>query len=485
MVRPAKPNEYMQSAALSGRATRRGALCALSVASILALAGCGGSANEAKSPQGGGTVAGNEAGQVAGVRPGQQVGISDAPSSGGTGLTRPKMNAAAATLYAAGMQAFQAGDLDAASSQFTKATEADSNAYQAYYSLGVVRERLGNSAGALSGYSKAIAIVADYEPAIVAYAVLTAQQGNPDAAEEYLNGRLAKMERSAALITALAEVKSIRGDSGAAQRLAKEALKSNPDYRPAMVVMARDHYRSRRLDLSLYALQGILDGYGAENPPRDKDNPEALLIRGLIYKERGQRAAAMADFRRCIDIRPDLVEAKVQLATYLLEAGNAPEAVPLLESALRYDRDNSLARMNLGDGYRLLGKVADAKTQLDWVAKKDPQLAQVHYALGLLYLFGENVPGVTPKEAADRAIASFEEYKKRKPRSGPGQADDVDELITAAKSKKAVIEAGEAEKAAAGEQSAQPKSGAGNAANKSSGGDANSDSGSGDEETEQ
>jgi tetratricopeptide (TPR) repeat protein len=422
---------------------------AVSVLSLIVFSGCGGSTPEAKAPTGSGNATGTQQGDRIVSASGQQVGMSDTPSSGATGAARPKMNPAAAGFYAAGMQAFQAGDLEGATTQFTKATESDPHAYQAYYSMGVVRERLGNSTGALSAYSKSISVVADYEPAIVAYAVLTAREGNPDAAEEYLNGRLAKMDRSAALTTALAEVKSIRGDSGAAQRLAKESLKINPDYRPAMVVMARDHYRSRRLDLALYALQGILDGYGTENPPRDKDNPEAILIRGLIFKERGQRATAMADFRRCIEIRPDLVEAKVQLAGYLLEGGNAPEAVPLLESALRYDRDNLLAHLNLGDGYRLLGRIADAKTQLDWVAQKDPKLAQVHYSLGLLYLFSESVPGTTPKEAAERAMAAFEEYKKLKPRSGPGQADDVDELITAAKSKKAVIEAGEAEKSAA------------------------------------
>jgi tetratricopeptide (TPR) repeat protein len=170
-----------------------------------------------------------------------------------------------------------------------------------------------------------------------------------------------------------------------------------------------------------------------------------------------------------------LVEAKVQLAAYLLEAGNAPEAVPLLESALRYDRDNLLARMNLGDGYRLLGRVADAKLQLDWVAQKNSKLPQVHYALGLLYLFADNLPGVAPKQAAERAIFSFEEYKKLRPRSGPGQADDVDELITAAKSKKAVIEAGEAEKAAAEVQPIEP--GNSNSPQKASSPDDEEDSG--------
>jgi len=383
------------------------------------------------------------------------MGMSDAFSGGQAGASsRPKMNASAAQQYTAAMQAFQAGTLDVAEGLFEKTIQADSQAYQAYYSLGVIRERKGNTTGALSAYAKAIGVVPDYEPAIVAYGVLTAREGNLDEAEQYLNGRLAKLEKSAAVTTALAEVKSLRGESGAAQKYAQEALKINPDYRPAMVTLARDHYRNRRLDLALYALQGILDGYGPENPPRDKDNPEALLLRALIHKERNERAAAMADFSRALELRPDLVEAHVQLAGYLLESGNAVDAAPHLEWALRYDRDNLLARLNLGDAYRLLGKANEAKQQLEWVAAKDPKLAQVQYSLGLLYLFSDSISGVSPKEAATKAIASFEEYKRLKPRSTAGQSDDSDELITAAKSKKAVIEAQEEEAATAKAQAA-------------------------------
>jgi len=428
-----------------------------------ALNGCGASAKGTEAKTAVSTNAspsevagGNEAG------PAQPLGISDQPS-GGSAANRPVMNGPAASAYAAGMQAFGKGDLSGAETQFNKAAEADPKAYQAFYSLGIVRERLGNAAGALSAYGKAISVVPDYEPAITAYGLLTAKRGNADAAEQYLRDRLASMPQSAAVTTALAEVKSIQGDSGAAQRLAREALKINPDYRPAMVTLARDHYRARRLDLALYALQGILDGYGVENPPRDKDNPDALLLRGLIERDRGQRAAAMSDFQRCLQLRPDLVEARVYLAAYYLESGNAAEAAPLLEGALRYDRDNLLARMNLGDAYRLLGKSDEAAQQLDWVIKKDPKLAPARYSLGLLYLFAANISGISRKQALDRAIDAFEEYKQLSPRSGPGQADDVDELIAAAKSKKALLEAKEAEAAAAqAEQQAPADDGSGN-----------------------
>jgi Tfp pilus assembly protein PilF len=398
---------------------------------------------------------GAESPQPAGPTPGQPAapstppfGISDAPTSGEGGATRPHMNAAAAQAYQAGMRAFQAGDLAGAKTQFVKATQADPKAFQAFYSLGVVRERLGEQQSALSDYRQATLVVSDYEPAIAAYGILLARLGKPDQGEEFLNTRMAAMPKSAAVVAALAEVKSIQGDSGAAQRLAQEALKKNPDYRPAMVTLARDHYRSRRLDLALYTLKGILDGYGEENPPRDKNNAEAHLIRGLIYKEQGLRGPAIESFTRAIEIRPDLVEARVQLAGYLLESGNATEAKQHLESAVRYDLDNVHAHLHLGDAYRLLGRTADAKRELEWVQRADPRLAQVHYNLGLLYLFSDNVPGVTPTQAADRAIAELEEYKKMRPRVA-GSNDDTDELITRAKTKKAVLEAKEAEKAEA------------------------------------
>lgn len=376
---------------------------------------------------------------------GQQFAVTDAPSSGEAASGRPKMNASATQAYAAGMEAFKAGDLQAAREQFTKASEADSQAYQAFYSLGVVKERLGEASGAASAYKSAISVVSDYEPAIYALGVLLARDGKASEAETFLNGKASKMPKSAAVTAALAEVKSIQGDSTEAQTLAKEALKKNPDYRPAMVTIARDHYRKRRLDLALYTLKAILDGFGDENPARDKNNAEARMLRGLIYREQNNKAGALDDFKRAVEIRPDLVEARVQLASYVLEAGNAFEAANLLEGALKYDKNHVLARLNLGDAYRLLGKAEQAKKELEWVANKDSSLAQVHYNLGLLYLFSDNIPGIQPKAAVDKAMAELELYKKMKPKGKAGERDDTDELITRAKTKKALLE--EAEKA--------------------------------------
>jgi len=455
--------QAMNTLIREGWPRRRAARLALPLALVAALGsvGCAGhettgpkvpSGTQVQTPPGGGIG-------TAQNQQGQQYAVTDQPSSGASAANRPKMNASAQQAYNAGLTAFQNGDLDGAKTQFNKAAQSDSKAYQAYYSLGVVDERLGDNAGALSAYKRAISVVPDYEPAIVSYGVLLANTGQQSEAETFLSNQQSKYPRSAAITAGLAEVKSIGGNSADAQRLAQEALKKNPDYRPAMLTLARDHYRNRRLDLALYTLKGILDGYGSENPARDKNNASAHLLRGMIEKEQGQRKVAMDEFKKALDLRPDLVQARLQLATYMMEAGNAAGAAPLLEGAIRYDKGNVLAHLNLGDAYRLLGKIGDAQKQLEWVLSKDPDMAQAHYDLGLLYLFSENIPGVTPKQAADKAISEFTEYQKLKPRGSGEAPDDTKELITRAKTKKALIEAKEQEQAQAAKSAGSGGSG--------------------------
>lgn len=382
------------------------------------------------------------------------VGMSDKPSSirPGDAPEAPlpgSMNAAALAVYNQGIAAFANGDLGAAKLFFKQATDADPKAHQAFYSLAVVEERLKES-GAASDYQQALSLVPDYEPAIIGYAMLQAGK-NLSEADRFLTEKRGQMPKSAAIAAALAEVKSLQRDTGSAQRLAQEALKLNPDYRPAMVIIARDHFRNRRLDLALYALQAILDGFEPvdENPPRDRDNPEALLLRGLIWKEQGQRAQAMEEFRKAVQRRPDLVEARVQLATFLLESGGAEEARPVLEGAVHFESDNLAAHLNLGDCYRLLGMYAEAKKEFDWVIARDQSVPQVHYDLGLLYLFAPNCTpvgggaapspcfgGLSPLAQVQEATKSLKKFQELRQK---GEADDSDELLNRAKLKEGEI----------------------------------------------
>lgn len=351
------------------------------------------------------------------------------------------LSAAARQAYEAGLQAFRKGDLAGAKKQFSTAVQEDAQAHEAHYALGLVQERLRAPKDALNAYKQSLAVRSDYEPAIYAYAVLLAKQGSTPAALSFLREKQAQHPQSAAVFAAQAEIKSLQGESGEAQRLAQESLKKNPDYRPAMLALARDHYRARRIDLALYALQGILDGYGQENPPRDKNNADARLLRGMIYAERGARGPAMDELKLAVQLRPDLIDARLLLAQFMLEAGNAKDAAPQLEAAVQYDKNNVAARLMLGDAYRLLNRPADSRKELDWVLAADATQVGAHYNLGLLFLMTNKFPGLSEMAAVNLAIEHLESYKKKAARGGP---DDVDELITRAKSKKALLEAGQA-----------------------------------------
>lgn len=353
---------------------------------------------------------------------------------------KASMNGSARSAFDKGLKAYDKGDLAGASTQLGKAISADANAAEAQYALGVLKERLGSQSEATEAYSRSLRALPGYEPSLYAANVLLARQGNPEGARGNLETALSKSPDSAALLAALGEVQSMLTRSSDAQRYAQDSLKRDPGFQPAMVTLARDHYRSRRIDLALYTLQGILDGYGEGNPARDKKNAEAFALRGLIYAERRLRGPAMDDLTKATKLRADLVDAHAVLAAFMLEAGNAKDAVSHLETAVRFDSKNPKLRAALGDAYRLLDRPGDAKRELEWALSADPTDSNPHYTLGLVFLMSEKIPGVTAKAAADQAISHLETFKQKVPRGGP---DDVDELITRAKTKKALLEAGQ------------------------------------------
>jgi tetratricopeptide (TPR) repeat protein len=414
--------------------------------------GCGGSAPAAKTPESSAGAAPSAPPPVVNQQ-GQQVGVAPGPS-GSSDLT-----GAAKDSYDRGFQAWAAGDLAGAKAAFSDASSKSPRSPGPRYSLGSVLERLGDTQGALDAYRGAYTANGKYEPAIGAYATLLARTGHGPDAEQMLGEKRAQNPDSVKLTAYLAEVKSIEGDSPGCQLLAQQALAKQPDFKDAMVVIARDYYRSHRWDLAKYALQAILDGADDGSiPARDPGNPEALLIRGLIERDMGQRKEAIADFEKAIVKRPDLFEAYISLGEMKLEAGNATEAQGPLEKAVRYAPNIAVAHLDLGDCYRLLGRPGDAKAELDKALTMDSTLAGVHYDLGLLYLFSPTVPGApSPDDQLSRAIQELETFRSMrgaKTLKGPG--DDVDELLSTAKRKQGELQVKKQAAAAAASASAAP-----------------------------
>jgi tetratricopeptide (TPR) repeat protein len=414
---------------ITKRWTGGGALALmLAGATVIAAAACGGDDKKINYPQGDAA-----AGTPVETGSGAQVGVVE--GAGTSGLT-----GAAKSAYEKGWQAWLSGDLQTAKKQFIEAGSLDPKSPSPQYSLGVVQERLGNTADAQQAYRQAFSNDPNHELSMCAYALSLASSGHTGEADTFLQDKRAKAKNSARLTACNAEVKSLANDHATAQQLAQDALRIDPNFKDAMVTVARDHYRARKYDLAKYALRAILDGFDEASPARDKDNAEAHLIRGLILREGGARAEALKDFEAAVKRRPDLVEALINLGSMRLEAGNATDAAPVLESATRFAPNNALAHLNLGDAYRLLGKYNDAKNQFDKALSLDSSLAAAHYDMGLMYLTAPNMPGTSADKQVATAIKELNTYKTmRGPKPPPGVKDDIDDLINRANAKQAEL----------------------------------------------
>jgi tetratricopeptide (TPR) repeat protein len=400
----------------------------------VAVGACGGATPAAKAPQ---AAAGAEAAASAPQTQEEAASATAAPPAS------VELSGGAKGTYDRGFQAWMSGDLNAAKAAFSQAASEASDAAAPRYSLGCVLERLGATQEALDAYRSAYTANPKYDAAIGAYALLLARAGHTAEAEQFLGDKRTALPDSLAPTIFLAEVKSIEGDSPGCQLLAQQVLAKQPDSKDAMIVIARDYYRNHRWDLARYALQAILDG--AEDgsiPPRDKGNPVALLLRGLIERETGQRKQAIVDFERATEKRPDLFEGHVNLGEMKLEAGNATEAEGPLERAVHFAPNVAVAHLDLGDCYRLLGRPADAKKELVSALTMDSTLVGAHYDLGLLYLFSPSVPGMLDQDdQLAKAIQEFEAYKSmRSAKTIKGKGDDVDELLSTAKRKQSELQ---------------------------------------------
>ena len=427
------------------------------VAALVFAAACGGDDKPTvKYPTGAGDDGGVATGTNVSTDTGAQVGVTDGPTA------HTDLQGAAKDAYDRGFKAWMNGDLPGAKTAFKEATEKDSKAAPAFYSLGCVLERLGDNAGAQQAYRQAYSAKSDYELAMGGYALNLARTGHGGEADTFLRDKKSKFPQSARIANYLAEVKSLAKDSAGAQQLAGEALRIDPNFKDAMVTIARDHHRAGRAELASYALRAILDGFGQGTPARDPDNAEAHLLRGLIERDAGLRIAALKDFEAARAKRPDLVEAAIQIGAMKLEAGNAQEAQPILESAARFAPQHPLAHLNLGDCYRLLTRYADAKKELDTALSLDSTLSAAHYDMGLMYLFAPSFPGMSASDQVAAALRELNTYRQmRGPKAPPGVSDDIDELITRAtqKQKDMNMAAGGAASAAPAASGAKPDAG--------------------------
>jgi tetratricopeptide (TPR) repeat protein len=135
----------------------------------------------------------------------------------------------------------------------------------------------------------------------------------------------------------------------------RKVLKLNPRHVQAVINLAidvgdRDAMESRRL------LERAIQA--------DAKNAKAHLNLALLLKREAQADASIPEFRRAIELDPNLLEARRQLAELLSSGQKWDQVIEQCHEILKREPDDASARYTLGQAWIRSGKTEDGRKEL-------------------------------------------------------------------------------------------------------------------------
>jgi len=270
--------------------------------------------------------------------------------------------------------------------------------------LGVVYEREALPQQAERAYRKALELKPDQEEAWIYLARLYCRTGRASQMEAELRGRIQQSPTSLGVRTALVFVLTHQGKYEPAGGEAKKILKADERNVRAMQLLAQVYYRQGKYELAKMVLEN-----GKAIDANDAATYNELGLVNLAFKA---RPAALENFKRAVELKPDFAEAKNNLGALLNDAQDYDYAIRELEGAVNAAPDFVDARLNLGNAYRGKQEFSKALSQYKQVIKLNPDLPDTYYNLAILHLDSE-LPNMPAIDRFKSAIAYFNQYREK------------------------------------------------------------------------
>lgn len=106
-----------------------------------------------------------------------------------------------------------------------------------------------------------------------------------------------------------------------------------------------------------------------------ENNPRVHYERGAFEESHGDAEAAIALYRRALDLRPGLLQARLALARALLTTGDVPGARETFRQVLEVEPRNLAALLGKADASEKLGDLTGAEAALRAVIEAYPDVA--------------------------------------------------------------------------------------------------------------
>jgi tetratricopeptide (TPR) repeat protein len=117
---------------------------------------------------------------------------------------------------------------------------------------------------------------------------------------------------------------------------------------------------------------------------REPENPQAFLLKGFMENERDNFSEAITSYRRVLELDPEQDEARLHLGELLLDLTQAEEARPQLEYLRRKQPDNLKVAVALARCADQLGNQAEAEQILNDILDRYPSYPPALFLRGRL-----------------------------------------------------------------------------------------------------
>ncbi|MCE2413504.1 tetratricopeptide repeat protein [Candidatus Poribacteria bacterium] len=258
------------------------------------------------------------------------------------------------------------GDAEVAEARYRR-TLAERYRRQAHWFL-----EKGQPQNALTPLQKAFETDETFSPALKDYAYVQMQLGKFADAKQMYQRVLTIEPASRQALLHLGMIEDRLGNQAAAVSHYLSLIRHEPDFMDTYVQLANLHERSEDLQASVNALT-----MGIQHEPTWAPG---YLWRGKIYQKQNESSIAETDFRRAIQLAPDVPFPKAALASLLAtENRELDEALTLAEIAVKSE-DQPTHRATLAFVYYRLNRISDARREIETAfaqAPKNPYILRI------------------------------------------------------------------------------------------------------------
>ncbi len=222
-------------------------------------------------------------------------------------------------------------------------------------------------------------------------------------------------------------------DSAKARELVKQALKLEPDYAFALVVLVRIHIHEARFGWSRSPAESLKYALklAQKTVALDASIPDAHALLGYIYVMQMQHEQAIAEGERAVALGPNDAENHALLAHTLFYAGRFEDTIEHIKKAMRLSPYYpAWYLMYLADSYFMVGRydesIALNKKLLERTLKGEYPIYTGHMGLAVNYmLLGQEEEGRAHAAEALKANPSYslETLRSRHPYKDPAVLD--------------------------------------------------------------